>query len=76
MAIGVHNQLAPLKHVSLPLRCSRFGAGLCPAQNRLDPLYQQTLREGLLDVIIGPHFEAEHFVYFFILGSEENDRYL
>ena len=44
------------------------------AQDRLDPLDQQTLAEGLVHIVVGPKVEAEDLVDLFVLGGQDNDR--
>src|SRR6201996_2213008 len=45
-----------------------FLAGVGPTQHRLDPLNQQPLAEGFVDVVVGAEIEAEDLVDLVILG--------
>jgi hypothetical protein len=51
------------------------GDRLLPAQQRADALDQQTLRERLLDVVVGAHAQAQHLVDLVVLGGQEDHRH-
>jgi len=41
-----------------------------------DAFHQKTLRERLLDVVVGAHAQAEHLVDLVVLGGQEDHRHL
>src|SRR3546814_3482185 len=57
----------------LSLFVHRGGAHFGPTQHRADAGYQEALGEGLGDIVVGAHGEAEGFVQLIVLGGEEDD---
>ena len=72
VALGVHRQRTAFQHLGFGFLLRRRLLGVGAAQDRLDPLDQQTLRERLMDEVVGAHFEAEQFVDLLVLRGEED----
>src|SRR5215469_4119378 len=66
----VHPKSALLEHSARLGLGQRVGA----AQESLDACNQFARAEGLHDVIVGAHFESQHFVDFGALGGHDQDR--
>ncbi len=76
MALRIELELAALENVS-DQRLDRLAVlGLQPAQDGAHALDDKALREGLGDVVVGPHLKAEQFVDLLVLGGEEDDRHV
>uniref|UniRef100_A4WVN9 Uncharacterized protein n=1 Tax=Cereibacter sphaeroides (strain ATCC 17025 / ATH 2.4.3) TaxID=349102 RepID=A4WVN9_CERS5 len=76
MAQRIHAQVAALQDAVLFLNVRlATGERILPTQERADPLDQEALREGLLDIVVGPHAQAEHLVDLVILRGEEDHRH-
>ncbi len=74
VALRVHLEMAALELLGFRFLLRRGFLGIGPAQDRLDPLDQQPLRERLPDEVVGAHLEAEQFVDLVILRGEEDHR--
>ena len=63
MAQRVHTQIAALHHLGV-FRVAHFirGNRILATQQGTNAFDQQTLAEGFLDVVIGAHAQAQHFV--------------
>ncbi len=75
VAFLIHHELAALERAGLLRR--GFGRGLAgagAAQDGAHALDQQTLRERLLDEVVGTHLQAEQLVDLVVLGGQEDHR--
>ncbi len=74
MAPGIEQEIAALDH-RLGIARRLVARQLAAPQEGADALDQQALREGLLDIVVGAHPEAEQLVDLVVLRGQEDDRH-